>query len=630
MAEIPVDFISSEHQGPSSSDTQQPGYHPTPDEKKTIQLVEGLYGKAKKWRKRYDGNWIDYYKMFRGKQWKEVRPSYRHSEVINLIFQTIQSMVPILTDSRPKLEFLPTVPTETDLADIFGQIADSDWIHNNWLSVLTEQLYDSHIYGTSFGYIGYDEKANLGLGNICYESYDPFHQFPDPDAMDVNDSKTSKFHIVARPRATTEMKKKYPQVAQYLTSDVIDLSMGDKSDINQVMFKSPVDSKLIVEGSTAYDSTQRDQILEVVCYFKDDSFDEMEQIAKDDDGTPQLDDEGQTKLEYIQKLKYPNGRKIVIAGGVLCYEGPIEFDDGQIPICKMVNYVLPREYWGMGEVEQLSGPQKTLNKIISYALDVLTLMGNPVWKVGTSANIDTDNLFNRPGLIIESDDISQIQREPGVELQPFILELVQRYKSMMDGISGQTDLSRGVEPTNVSAASAIQDLQEAQQTRLRLKSRHIDAFLQQFGKIYISRVFQFYSIPRIVRVTGNSDVEKYFHFHIEKLDGVDAQGKPVNKNIAHITNYDKNGIIDSRQVEITGDFDLRIGTGSALPFAKESKTNLSMNLFKLGVIDAQELLKNIDYPNAEAVLQRVQEEKARMEQQQAQMQAQGGAPPPRH
>lgn len=613
----------SEMEGPrGDSPGEASGYRPEPEDKEAIELVEKLYSRAKKYRKRYDQKWIDYYKMFRGRQWKEVKPSYRHSEVINVIFQTIESMVPILTDSRPKLEFVPTVASQFELSDILNKVAENDWIRNNWLMVLTEILFDAHFYGAGFGYCGFDEKADMGLGNVCFESVDPIHIFPDPDARDINE-KRCKFVVHAEPMAISVVKKKYPDIAKYLTSDVIDLAQGDKADIYQVMFKSPVDSKLIVEGPSGYDTVQKDQVVLLTCYFKDDDYEELCKEELDDKGEPVLDEDGKPKEVYEQKLKYPNGRKIVVASGVLCENVELEFEDGKIPYVKLLNYILPREFWGMGEVEQLEGPQKTLNNIISYALDVMSLMGNPVWKVGTAANIDTDNLFNKPGLIIEGDDISQIQREEGVNLQPFILELVDKYRQMMDGISGQADVSRGATPGDVTAGTAIESLQQAQQTRLRLKSRNIDAFLQEFGKMYISRVFQYYSVPRIVRVSGDDNAEEFFHFHVEKLDGGTAQdGSPIPpKMVAHVTTFEA-GIPTTVQHEITADFDVRVSTGSALPFAKETKTNLSMNLFKLGVIDDEELLKNIDYPNFESVLQRVGQKKAAAAQQQQEMQAQ--------
>ena len=117
-------------------------YNPSESDKKLVKKVEHLFERAKKHRSKYDEKWMDYYKMFRGKQWKEQRPSYRHSEVINLIFREIQSSVPILMDSRPKFEFLPQEPEDREFAQILNDIAESDWVKYNWLHELTEVAQD--------------------------------------------------------------------------------------------------------------------------------------------------------------------------------------------------------------------------------------------------------------------------------------------------------------------------------------------------------------------------------------------------------------------------------------------------------------------------------------------------------
>lgn len=616
MSEITIPYLP-EHQSSDDANVgnKQPGYSPTPEEKDILQLVDSLYSKAKKYRKRYDQRWIDWYKMFRGRQWKEVRPSYRSSEVLNLIFQTIESMVPILTDSRPKLEFLPTVPTQFELADILTKVAANDWEHNNWLETLTEIIFDAHFYGTGFGYVGFNPDAEMGLGCIEFESSDCFYFFPDPQARDINGKRT-KYVITAEPVDVTQLRKEYKDHpnAKYIAADVIDFAQADKADIYQVMFKSPTDSKLIVEGPSGYDSIAKNQALKVTVFSKDDDFEEEARVELKEDGTPMLDEFGEPQKKFVQKLKYPNGRKICVAGGVLLDDDDFEFEDGQFPFCRLLNYILPREFWGMGEVEQLDSPQKTINKILSFCLDVMQLMGNPIWVVDDTSGIDTDNLFNKPGLIVEKTAGAEVRRESGVELPGYVLPLLDRYKRYFDGVSGESDISRGVEPNDITAAQAIESLQEAQQTRLRLKSRHIDAFLQDFGKLYLSRVFQFYSVPRIVRVSGNQNADQYFYFHVEKLEEPDESGQMVTKRYANIMSHDG----QAKRLEITADFDVRVSTGSSLPFAKEQKGQMAMKLFQLQVIDDEELLKDLDYPNYESVLARMAQKKAQAQQMQAQ------------
>jgi hypothetical protein len=148
MAEIAPIGMLDEH-APRNTDNSGPAeYNPSPDETAAIKLAQSLFERAKTHRGQYDQKWLDYYKMFRGKQWKEQRPSYRHSEVINLVFRTIQSLVPIQVDARPRFEFLPQEPSDMEFASILNQLAEADWTKKNWSEQLLEVIYDSTIYGT--------------------------------------------------------------------------------------------------------------------------------------------------------------------------------------------------------------------------------------------------------------------------------------------------------------------------------------------------------------------------------------------------------------------------------------------------------------------------------------------------
>lgn len=77
-------------------------------------------------------------------------------------------------------------------------------------------------------------------------------------------------------------------------------------------------------------------------------------------------------------------------------------------------------------------------------------------------------------------------------------------------------------------------------------------------------------------------------------------------------------------------FDLAVNTGTALPFAKDKKQTNALALFDRGIIDDEEVLSQLDYPNKEKVLLRVNQKKAEMAQMQAQGNPPGGAsaPPP--
>jgi hypothetical protein len=92
--------------------------------------------------------------------------------------------------------------------------------------------------------------------------------------------------------------------------------------------------------------------------------------------------------------------------------------------------------------------------------------------------------------------------------------------------------------------------------------------------------------------------------------------------------------LTATEYEINGSFDVRVSTGSSLPFAKSEAAKKAIRLYTLtqppggGVIDEEELLKAMDYPNWEVVLNRLKQKRAEQAQM-AQMQAQQnpGQPP---
>ena len=406
----------SDNYNSSLSGPTKLGYEPTEDEIKAIKLAEYIFDKAKIARKKYDSKWLDNYKMFRGMQWKDARPSYRHSEVINLIFRAIQSDVPVLTDAMPKIEFIPTEPQDFEIANILNDIVSSDWDRNNWSYKITECLYDAHMYGTGFGAVAWDQELDHGVGGIEFKSVDPFDQYPDKSSFDVNEN--SSYYAEATPVNIEKLKLKYPDVAEYLKADMRDITKTDKDMSNSELLYSSATDNVIYERTSSYNSNCADDALEITCYIKD--------IQTTDEESKSIGADGAEKIDYIKKLKYPNGRKIVVVSGVLCVDEPIQYEDAKFPYLKLSNYVLPREFWGMSEVEQLESPQKIFNKLLSFSLDILTMTGNPIWIVDTNSGVDAENLINRPGLIVEKEPGSEVRREAGGDIQPSVLQMIDR------------------------------------------------------------------------------------------------------------------------------------------------------------------------------------------------------------
>jgi hypothetical protein len=613
--------VYDEHE-PRNQSNSGSAYEPKPEEKKAIRLVKSLYKQASKNKRKYDKDWLRYYKMFRGKQWSQQRPAFRHSEVLNFIFSHIQSQGALMTDTRPTFQYTAREPSDREFAEILSQVAEADWKQNNWLEDLTEAIYDGHFYGTGFTYVGYDPEKNMGRGSVCFESTDPFYIFPDPMARSFQ--KRCRYVVVAEPLPISEIKKKAPKdVKEYIKADLSNFYGADKTQVTDSMVHMPEDNMLAsLEGEVG--DLKEDEIgLLITLYIKDDELVEEEVEEKDENGNPIMDRDGPKKA-FIQKLKYPQGRKIQICGDVLLSDDSFDFDDGEFPFQRYQNYVNPREFFGISEVEQLEGPQKTFNKLVSFSLDVLTIMGNPVWVTSSDSMVDEHSLVNRPGAVITKAPKSEVTRMDGMQLQPWVVQFIDRYKTWFDDISGSQDISRG-SADGVSAARAIIALQEAAQTRIRGKTRNLDVMLRDIGRHYAARVMQFYTVPRVFRLTNKQGAEQYFKFHIEKSQ--DETGRPVVRGIKQdIDVLDRTKEpIEGRRDEfiLRGELDVVCDTGTSLPMVQFEKKQETLELFDRQIIDAEEVLNRIDYPNKEKVIERL---KARQEAEAQAAAQQQGAP----
>ena len=608
-----------QHQG--TEQTAPNGYVCSPEETETVRWVEKLFTQARQHRMKYDRKWLDYYRMFRGKQWDDKRPAYKNSEVINLIWQSIQSTVPIMTDARPRVQFVPEEPTDLEFSEVLNQMFESDWNKTDAMTQLLEVILDGHIYGAGISSLEFNPEARFGMGQIEIDSFDPAYFFPDPDARCVN--KKCKYVITARPVSIEELKVQYagnPEAQQKLThvkGDIQDFQdQARKTDMSGGGgdFWGTVDDSHSERGTPSRGSNGNSKVLVITIWAKPLDLIE-EQVDTADEST------GAVLSEFVQKKKYPNGRKVVIANKMVIENGPLDYAHQKFPFSVFRNYILPREFWGVSEVEQLESPQKVFNKLLSFALDVLVLMGNPVWVVDSNSGVDTRKLVNKPGLIVTKNPGSNVERREGVQLQPYVLQLIEKMTEWFNQVAGSQDITRGVNPTGVTANAAIENLQQAAQTRIRQKMRQLDSFLQDVGQQYVDVALERYSQPRIFRLV-NRDTEalNYFKFHVEHRQQPDGSHQKVGIMRKPVDVPNKPMLWgEAKEFLIAGSFDTKVTTGSSLPFSKSDKEGKLLKFYEAGLIDAEEVLKGTDYPNYQVVLQRVEQQKQMAAQEQAQM-----------
>lgn len=568
-------------------------------EEPIVKKVFRLLDISKAARKKYDKSWqANYEFVFGNKQWNVDRPSWRFSEVSNYTWASIMTEVGIQTDSHPKFEYGSKESSDLEFTSRLAEVNEYNWGRYHWQSLVSDSVTLCKWVHVVHMEAYWNPDLEDGLGDVALRLLDPFYAYWDPYA--TNESELRWF-IYAAPVPTSKLACDYKQ---NFKSDV------EMIGTSQSEIVSPTSDRLSSRNSTvrAFRDTERfgGEPMTVLyrVWLRDDAVEETKEEKEDG------------SVEYISKLKYPKGRYLEIANGKILVDGPngvrigdkiVPYKDGEFPIAKLVNYSYPLEYAGENEVTMLRGPNRLINYFRSHLADQMKQNGSPKVLIGASAGVDPDNISAEPGQKIVGNDITQIRFEPGTGIAPGMQFVLEDGERAYDRVSGMGDAIRGMSDPSITSGLLFDGYVEAAQVRPRLKNRNLDRFLQRLGQLTLSRYLQFYTAPRVFRLTGKEGFPQTVEFFIEN-------------DTAHMTFKNPDGTIASSQsMSVKGVPDVSVQVGSALPFAKAQKSKTAMELFGAGAIDQMAVLEMLDIPDRDKILQRMEAEKQAQMQQQQQM-----------
>jgi len=602
---------------------------PTPDEPTPegnmaevmeVKQVLKLYGQGKEARKEYDKNWNKYWEFYKGKQWGggQQRSSYRASVPFNIMRSTVQTQIPIMTDSRPKFTVLPREPQDWDFAQMMSKVIEDWWSRSGMDLSMVDYITDSMILSAAIGKITWDSDAMDGLGDVKCELVDPRDIYVNKEARDFTQDKNCRWVIQKSRRTVGELRRQFPDKADQITSDVDDRTIKEQDYAGDVVLTSPVDQRPRTEQEPNQSGGVEDVVDVMECWMFDETLIELE-LQNEEGGK-----------EKIVKKKFPQGKLTTILPNqhLLLQEVENPYKDGKFPYIRLVDTQLPRKFWGEGESEPLLEIQKAINKVANSMIDHINIMGNPIWKVHKTSGVNAGRLTNQVGLVVNWQGDHEPRRETPDALGADYFQFYNQLIRFAEGITGVQEISQGRRPEGVTAAQALDTLQEAAQTRIRLKERNLESFLVQMGELVISRIMQFVKEPRVARITGEQGWPEFFEYFIDHPD--DEGEVDEDKYRMNIQKYetDETGVQKVGEFEAgegsKGMFDLKVVSGTALPFQKNQKGNLALRLFDAGVLAQTDVLEAVEWPDKEKVIRNKEEEDQKlMEQQQAQQPQEG-------
>ena len=524
-------------------------YEPTDKEKKLCEWVYSKFKQSYVAKAPLMKKWQEYMSAYEGTYFKnESRPDYKSNQVSNLVFSTIEAIRPIMTDNNPKFIAVPTSPEGQEFSTDVQMALDFEWEREKLSTKLPAQLIPMLVYGTAVWFVQWNGKEG-DYGNINIKPIDPFNIFPDPLAENIDNS---EYIVYATYKNANQLKQMFPNKASAIEGSRINMSE-------------------LVANRDENDSQEENQVLVLEMWCRD--WTTMDENVKDE-----------------QVLKYPKGRVITCLPelGIILDDKKNPYKDGKFPFVLMKNYDVPFKFWGVGEVEQILSPQIYINELTNQIIDNAKSTANMQWIIDKNSGIGQGKLTNRPGLVIRKNPGSEVRRDTPPPMPTYVRETIDVMKADIQDISGVLDSLKGEKQTGVVAASAILALQEASQSRIRLKIKIMESNLSELANMVYSRMQQFWKLDRWVRIT-------------------DIEGNPLFREIG--------------QRVLQNDYDLKVQAGSTMPVNKNAMMDLMIRLAQtnaedgLPVVDRKAILEYLPVGDKKAIADRFAELQAKQEQQ---------------
>lgn len=579
-------------------DSQVP--RPGEAEQRLLKRLILMFEAADEERKKFTKFWPISYKYYMGDQWSPMRPSWKSSPVENHIFAKVETVLPILTDSSPKIDVLPRTGQTVDYADMLQQLLEHLWDKNDLDMEVVLACKNCLLFGKGFFYTYYDEDDQ----QIVTRSVNPQNIYPDPDATNL---RNARYLIHVDVMSRTDVEATWPTA-------IGKTRRGTKTFPDPDKFKDGVRNSNYVDNFSGYEypETSGGSFSRIVPWVTADLSDgsnnsDICQVAQFWIREPELieeelkDPENGEILTYangepiwVEKPKYPNGRHIVVVGDRIVHDSTSPFDHAEWPYTELNCHPFPGEFWPVSMVQNMISPQRSLNKMNGLIIDNAKLVGSGIWKIEKGAGPKARQLVGRPGMVVTYNRGFKVEREPGTPLPNFISQIPDALRSVLDAIPGVHDVTTGRKPAGITAGVAIESLQEAAQTRVRLLVRNLENFLKNTGQQQIALAQQYFKEAKLIRT-------------------VDEMGNFAFKEMTPDM--------------IRGGWEVIVAAGSSIPRNREARERQSLALLEAGIFQPEDVIDWIDHPGKYKVLRR-QKQVAAMQAELGTLADQGGGGAP--
>jgi hypothetical protein len=492
--------------------------------------------------KRYKGEWWDN---------ENLKPTDSRISA-NLLFSTVMTIAPLITDNRPIWSVRARKPYMQDHIEGFSLALEYLWDKLDMDMVVFKWILDALIM--KYGILK------------CY--YNPDSEFYGDDIWD------SPMCGVKITKPLSWIRSMYAKEGKDVKPDDADARLTDDDP------KWTYDNQWV----NVYEVWLKDDSAEE--YFTKEVLNEKGQKKTKEVGK---DEEGSSKVE---RAKYPFGRILVFTKDVLLDDRPSPYKHGKPPYVAVYDYLVPHNLIGMGEGNQIEELNKSYNRNLQLLDNFTRYRCDPPLFADTNAGVDIEQLKKEipqgGGVFAYNAMSSQKPLMTGDigNLDPSVLQAMGGIAKLIEEISGVTDITKGMTTKSQrQSATEISTLIESSYTRTRQRVRNFEFSVKRVLYLMIDVMQQFYTEPRNFSLSQDNQINYYTTGNSKaqaqaQLPEV-GTGQSPDEDAQIMKDYE-NFIKDwGDEDEIYAAFDLEVQTNSTLPMDRQSLANLFLRLLEM-------------------------------------------------
>lgn len=478
---------------------------------KTLAWAQTAFKDAETARQELEDRWMRYYRMYRSWGGKRSANDWRSHVWIPVSFYVIETILPRLIAQLPKIKVDPVGPEDTLGAKQMEFLLDYITEESNLYLELVKAFKSCLMYGTGILKTFYDEEyaysirrepvmepmtiqqpvgleqdfegnpmmqeVTVGEQPVLDEQGQPVTQLvrepilkyagPAAEAVDI-------FDFFVSPEAVDIEGASYVIHRVFRTIDHIE-KMAQQGNYH---LPDPEDWEQFVSSNTDYPATER-----------------LSEIGLGPGTAPQT--AAGTKLIEIREYWTDEVVLTTAADQILLRAERNPFGHAQKPFVRVLDHMVPHEFWGIGELEPLEGVQDTMNALWNTRIDNVKLVLNKMFAVSVDYLVDMKDLQIRPGGVVrlrEGVPINQAFAPIDLgEVTSSAYEEAAEMERMSEKISGVSAYQMGTDsPALNRTATGVALISEQGNTRfshkvriseltgLKMLARHFGNILQQW------------------------------------------------------------------------------------------------------------------------------------------------------